>query len=281
MKLTKLFLAVCLVAFLAIFANIKTAYADGYLFISPQRVKLSDKSKVSSLHLVNKADVPKTYEINLVNYSMENGKNLQIVDNMKHSAKDFIRFSPRRVTLGPNEDQYVRVMARAPKDLEEGGYHVHIEFNEVENAHSKATSEGEKVDGDKVKFAVSAAYGVAIPIFVENGKTSANAKILNADYSLKADGKSGELTAKFAREGNTTSYNLMTITYIDKNGESHVAATPARLAIYRETDNIERTFALNLPEGVAFNGGEFKITLSEIGTGDKVELIDETRIPIR
>lgn len=248
-------------------------HAEGYLFVSPQRVDLNDKTKIAQLHLVNKSDDPKAYEIKLVNYAMGPNGSLTKKEDMPNSAKSFIRFSPRRVTLQGGEDQYIRVMARFPKKLEDGGYHVHVEFDEVEGAFTRKAKEGDA--NNKASFEIASSYSVAIPIFAEKGRTEANADLISATPKVKKNSNKGEVNVKIKRVGNATSYNLVKIHYIDKSGKPHIASTPAKIPVYREADEIDRRFVLNLPEGVRFNGGELKVSLYPINSKDEGNPLDE------
>lgn len=246
------------------FATAAESKAEGQLFISPQRLDLTSKSAIGQLHLVNKSDSPKQYEIKLVNYAMDANGNLQIVEEMPYAADGFIRYSPRRVTLESGEDQYVRVMARMPKSLEEGGYHTHIEFDEVEGAFNRTTDSSD-LGENNTSFSIASTYSVAIPVFVEKGKIESKADLIAVTTNIKAGESNGQAFVTMKREGNAGTYNMVEIEYIDASGNAHIAATPAKIPIYREVDEVTRKFALNLPEGVKFGSGTIRVSLYPTG----------------
>ena len=262
-----------IVAFFVLAFYSANASAEGYLFVSPQRLDLDQRNKIGQLHLVNKSESPKAYEIKLVNYKMGEKGSLERVEEMPHSAKGFLRYSPRRVTLQPQEDQYIRVMARMPRTLEDGGYHTHVEFNEVEGAFSRKSQD--KTDNNQVSFEIASTYSVAVPVFVTKGEISANADIIDVSTDIKSGSNKGAAFVKIRRNGNSTSYNLLKIFYIDSNGKVHIATTPAKTSVYREIDEINRRFQLNLPEGVKFSGGKIKVAIYPIDSKDEGSPLDE------
>lgn len=269
-----------LFAFLVVAVSPMSAQADGYLFVSPQRLDLNRQTKIGQLHLVNKSEKKKTYSIKIVNYKMGQNGSLEIEKAMPNSAKKFLKYSPRRVTLEPGASQYVRVMARLPKDLADGGYHSHIEFTEVENAHAKAQRQKDIAE-NRVSFSVSAAYGVAIPVFVENGSADAEANISGASFEKKSN-REGNLKVSLNREGNTSSYNLLEMNYVSASGERTSIATPARVGVYREVDNITREFKVRLPEGKVFNGGKIEIAVFDINRDTTIgNKLNEFEISVR
>ena len=275
-----LFIPLALITMMLFVSSTGDAYAqNGNLFISPQRMELDKKKKTSQLHLVNKSDEVKTYEISMKNYAMNDKGSLgKEVEAMPFSSKKFIRFSPRRVTLQPGEDQYVRVMLRAPKDLEDGGYHSHIEFSEAENANNKSNEQKDGAKGAQVSFKVGAAYGVAIPVFVNIGETNGS---LSLD-GIKAEVNKGENTGKavvtLKRAGNTSTQKKLTLYYVDSSGEEHLVTTPTHVSVYREVDHINREFHLRLPEDKKFASGNLKASLSEINENT---VLDEETVSIQ
>ena len=278
---TKIFLSISLALITTVLfvASTGDAYAqNGNLFISPQRLHLDQKKKTSQLHLVNKSDEVKTYEIAMKNYAMNDRGSLgKEAEDMPFSSKKMVRFSPRRVTLKPGEDQYVRVMFRAPRGLEDGGYHSHIEFSEVENA-SKDKDAKDGAQGSQVSFQVSAAYGVAIPIFVSVGETNGTLSLDGISANAKKGENTGKATVTLKRAGNTSTQKKLTLSYIDGNGEEHLVATPTNVSVYREREQISREFHLRLPDGKTFATGNLKASLSEINENT---VLDEETVSIQ
>lgn len=247
--------------------------ADGYLFISPQRLQLDDKTKTGQLHLVNKSDEQKTYEIIVKEYRMDASGNLKEGSDADGvSAKPFLRYSPRRITLAAGEDQYVRVMSKFTPETADGSYHSHLEFSEVEGLQAK-TPEKNKGAKNSVSFSVGAAYGIAIPVLLNKGDAMAVVKLVSLKPKVTAGSRTGTAELTLTREGDASSYHLFTFTYIDPAGKEHLAATPARIPVYREVGTITREFPLNLPEGVTFGGGRLKLVLTTIADGVPTEQI--------
>ncbi len=269
----KLSIIASIFTFIIAVALASPAHAEGQLFISPQRVDLNKKAAVGQLHLVNKSDSIKQYEIKIINYAMNEKGNLSVVEELPYSAKKFIRFSPRKVTLEAGEDQYVRVMARMPKTLEEGGYHTHIEFQEVQGAFNRKSDSKDLGEGN-TSFKIASTYSVAIPIFVKNGAAEGAADLIAAKATVTKGASNGSVEVEMTRSGNDTTYNLVKIYYIDASGAKHIASTPAKIPVYREADNVKRKFQLSLPKGVVFNGGELQISLHELDSKEEEAPLD-------
>lgn len=255
--------------------------ADGNLFISPQRLELTDQKKTGQLHLVNKSSETKTYEIKMKDYAMNAAGSLgDETESLAYSAKKMVRFSPRRVTLQGGEDQYVRVMLKLPRELEDGGYHSHIEFNEIENAHNRKANNDDTGDG-QVSFKVGASYGVAIPVFINKGDAKADVKLGDVAPQVQSGTAFGAVTLNLNRSGTTSGRKLVHIHYIDASGAEHLAGTPTRISVYREADVVKREMVLKLPDGVVFAGGQLKVTLSNIGKpGSEEEITDQKVVPL-
>ena len=277
------FLRIYTLLFLALFilaTNIPEANAQtGNLFVSPQRLALDKKKKTDQLHLVNKSDEVKSYEISLKNYAMnDQGRLGSEVEDMPFSSKKFIRFSPRRVTLQPGEDQYVRVMLRLPKDIANGGYHSHIEFSEIENTNKSKDGAEDEAEDAKVSFKVGAAYGVAIPLFINVGKPEGSLKLGEINSEITNGHNTGKATVTLHRQGNSSVQKKLTIYYVDKSDKEHLVITPTHISVYREIDSINREFHLRLPEGGTFASGSLKVVLSELSNQ---KILDEAVVSIK
>jgi hypothetical protein len=244
-------------------------------------LQLDDKTKTGQLHLVNKSDEEKTYDIIVKEYRMDAGGNLKEGAEMDGvSAKPYLRYSPRRVTLAAGEDQYVRVMSKFSPDTANGSYHSHLEFSEVEGVTAKSP-EKSKDAKKSVSFSVGAAYGIAVPVFLNKGDAKANVKLVSLKPKIDAGSRTGSTELTLTREGDASSYHLFTFTYIDATGKEHLAATPARIPVYREASTITREFPLILPEGVTFGSGNLKLVLTTIADGEPTQQIaDEIQTKI-
>ena len=78
-------------------------------------------------------------------------------------AKDWVRFSPRRISLNPGEHQTVRVVVRKPLDLTAGEYTARILIQAIPPVREKPTE-----PPDKIQVNLDIVYGVSIPIIIKH-----------------------------------------------------------------------------------------------------------------
>jgi len=78
-------------------------------------------------------------------------------------AKDWVRFSPRRISLKPGEHQTIRVVVRKPLDLAAGEYTARILIQAIPPVREAATE-----PTDKIQVNLDIVYGVSIPIIIKH-----------------------------------------------------------------------------------------------------------------
>ena len=105
----------------------------GDLLVAPTRVVLNG-SRGTEIILNNIGDDVATYRISVELRRMKSDGRLRMsrTPNAEEKlAESMIVYAPRRVTLAPHEPQTIRISARAPKDLPDGEYRVHLLFRAV------------------------------------------------------------------------------------------------------------------------------------------------------
>lgn len=256
---------------LILMITMKACFADGYLFISPQNLHLNDDKRIGQLNLVNKSKVKKTFRVVLKDYFMnENGKLIE--KPFDHSAKKILRFAPRRITLEPNESQYVNISAKMGKLKDNQEYHVHAEFIEVENAHvdqSKAKN-GNKDKG--LALSVGAAYGVAVPVFVTKGEPKVKVEFNDFTFD-KNDSKSGIANISLNRSGDKTGYVKAAFSYEAPDGKKVPIGVPAKLKVYREADQVTHSLRVSAPDKVSFSSGHIAVKVFDSHDDDVAQVI--------
>ncbi len=113
--------------------------ADGAraTFIMDPVVTFDGRSRDAAVRISNTRQRAVTYRIEVVN--LRPGPRGQMVEAadagpQDRFAKDFIRFSPRQVTLAPGEMQSVRLSLRKPADLPPGEYRTYLRITELPSA---------------------------------------------------------------------------------------------------------------------------------------------------
>ncbi len=175
-------------------------YGSG-LLVTPTRVILDSKNHSAELMLINSGNETATYKIELIYYSMdETGQLKEIAPDPKKGElfADFIRFSPKRVTLKPKEQQVVRVTAKIPDTAKDAEYRAHIRFVyvPVETLNPQTSEKSPTGININLRFI----FALGIPIFVNVGNVSANANIAVTDI------KDDSIILKISRRGNGSLY---------------------------------------------------------------------------
>ena len=134
-------------------------------------------------------------------------------------------YAPRRVTLPPREPQTMRIAARAPKDLPDGEYRVHLLFRAV----PPPTPVEAPKDVKGVSFKLTTIYGVTIPVIARFGNLEATAAIANVKRTT-ADGKPA-ISLQLTRKGDRSTFGEVRVM---KAGIKDPIAVQRGIAIYTE-----------------------------------------------
>lgn len=243
----------------ALGAAASPALASGDLLVAPTRIIL-DGSRGTEVVLNNIGSAPATYRISLEIKRMTAAGGLdeiaeEDVTAAERAALDMIVFSPRRVTLPPNQPQVVRVGVRAPEGLPPGEYRAHMLFRAVPDA-APATAEAKPASAG-VSIALTPIYGITIPVIVRVGDLGAEAAIGEAWVSEGRDGAA--FNFGLSRTGNRSVYGDIEVT---RPGAAEPLLVARGIAVYPEID--ARTVSLRVPDEVAAKlKGPVRIRYSE------------------
>lgn len=251
------------------------AHAAGDLLVAPTRVIL-DGSRGTEVVLNNIGSEPATYRISLEIKRMTAVGGLDEIaeENItpaERAALDMIVFSPRRVTLPPNQPQVVRVGVRVPEGTPAGEYRAHMLFRAVPDAVATNAAEA-KPASTGVSIALTPIYGITIPVIVRVGDLGAEAAIGDAWVSEGAEGPA--FNFDLSRTGGRSVYGDIEVT---RPGVAEPLLVARGIAVYPEV--AARTVSLRVPDDVAGKlKGAVRIRYSEDreiggGTIDEAERI--------
>ena len=240
------------------------AQGAGDLLVNPTRVVFEGRKRATELNLSNVGTTKATYRLSLVRMEMsENGGFRQLPSERvpgQVAPEDLIRFSPREVTLDPQESQTVRLQLRKPADLPPGEYRIHMAFQSIPPVPEAADSATSPAKGLSIK--IVPVFGVAIPLIIRQGDTSATATLTDLAY----DQPRQELHFSLQRQGNQSLYGDFKATFKPASGAEEVIGEANGVAIY--TPNLVRRMVLAAPIK-AKGGGRIHLTyaLPETETG--------------
>jgi P pilus assembly chaperone PapD len=230
----------------------------GDLLVAPTRIVL-DGGRGTEIILNNIGDDVATYRISVELRRMTPDGVLHDVTEpnaAEQLAQSMILYAPRRVTLAPREPQTIRISARAPKDIPDGEYRVHLLFRAVPPPTPVAAPK--EVKG--VAFQLTPIYGVTIPVIARFGSLTAKAGI--ADVKLtRQDGKPA-VTVQLTRNGDRSTFGEVRVL---KAGIEDPIAVQRGIAIY--TDIGERSLTIPVDEKYA-SAATGRVTVQYVEPGD-------------
>ncbi len=231
----------------ALGAAASPALASGDLLVAPTRIIL-DGSRGTEVVLNNIGSAPATYRISLEIKRMTAAGGLDEVAEenatpAERAALDMIVFSPRRVTLPPNQPQVVRVGVRVPQGLPPGEYRAHMLFRAVPDTVPAAAAQARSASTG-VSIALTPIYGITIPVIVRMGDLGAEAVIGDAWVSESAEGPA--FNFDLSRTGNRSVYGDIEVT---RPGVAEPLLVARGIAVYPEVS--ARKVSLRVPDEVA------------------------------
>ncbi|WP_028768802.1 fimbrial biogenesis chaperone [Shewanella fidelis] len=229
----KKFLLGCIAALLAF-------NASANLLVNPTRVELDRKNTSAVFSLVNKGSTPARYNIYFEDKKMlANGEYVTLSkQEATHSLASFVRYSPRRVNIEPEQGVRVRLAARLPRDIANGEYRSYMVFHQIPLTPTTQTNSTEQ-DADTFSLSISAFMKVAIPVLMRVGDLTSELKI---DSNANDSRQSIEVTLQ--RTGERSSIgDIEVINPVTKQ----VIGAMKNIAIYTEVNQRQLSIPLNQP----------------------------------
>ena len=172
-----------LFAVFVIFPFHNAAFAS--LLITPLQVVIEGRDRFATVTLVNNSNEEKTYRLLWQQFQQMEGKGGYIgIDRLgefdmvepegTRYLKDFAVFSPRQVTLQPQEKQLIRVAVRRPAELADGEYKSHLKFQVL--AQSRPPIENPNLGPNEISLGARLNASFSIPVVYRVG-----------DYNIDVD----------------------------------------------------------------------------------------------
>lgn len=246
--------AACL-ALAAVTGAATPAIAQGDLLVAPTRIVL-DSRRSAEVVLNNIGERPATYRITLEIKRMTQEGRLETIEVPAYSdgeraMQEMLVFSPRRVTLPPNQPQIVRLSARLPETLADGEYRGHLLFRAIPEARTATAQGNVEIATGGVAIALTPIYGVTIPVIVRRGQLAATATLANPRLSEEAPGRP-VFSVDIGRQGNRSLYGEIIVSV---PGRPEPVIVARGVAVYTELS--QRTLNLAItPEQVTLLRGQ-------------------------
>jgi len=240
------------------------------VMVFPTRVTFENGVNYATIRLINTEDETITYRIVFIQSKMyENGK-IERIDKPSDKeqrltammAQDLIRYSPRQVTLPPNEEQLVRLQLSKPADLKEGEYRSRLLFQEIPQISDSQEASPEAREGFSIQLQVI--YGVSIPVIVRHGETKVDVELTDFDLEIsEEDGIPIEMSFEIKRSGNQSVYGDIEVKYISEDGIERIIGRLRRVGVYTEINSREITLNLTNTENINLENGKIIVVYKQ------------------
>lgn len=238
--------------------------------LTPRRVVFGPNDHgVKEITVFNRTNKTATYTIVLVDEAMTPDGSLVTLDKAPEdekaklkSATAWIRYSPRQVTLGPQEAQTVRVQVRRPADAPPGEYRTHFSVTAVPPPDTgvdinTATSDAQS---NELKIALTPVYGIMIPIIVRTGELAAQAGITDVRL-VKGSAREG-VQFDITRSGDRSVYGGIDVYLVGQGGEKKIAGVRG-VGVYGEIDHRQIVLPIDPKAGPIAPGSRVKIVYTD------------------
>lgn len=192
-------LTLCL--FLTLVACIVTgapSYAN--LMITPLQVIIEGRDRSAQVILINNGTEEKTYRLEWEELVQTGGTTGYIAAEYASQygvtppaikLSDFGVFTPRQITLAPQEKQTVRIAVRRPPELADGEYRSHLRFEVVKDPNKKARIGEGPVEEGKLRFGATVNASFSIPVIYRVGPYDINIDMQTPTFNV--NDKTGKL----------------------------------------------------------------------------------------
>lgn len=244
------------------------------LRVTPTRIVLEGRRQSAELVLVNEGPKTALFRIQFVQMRME--ENGDLVENVDPKADEafadkLVRFSPRQVELEPQASQTVRLRLSKPADLAPGEYRSHLVFRSVPGPEpasvSPEPSPSTQPAAGSMKVDLRPIFGVAIPVIVRQGETSARVSMEELRLESSGADEGQTLLLSLRRQGNRSVYGNVSVRHVTTDGRERPVGLVKGVAVY--TPNLVRALAISLhpADGASLTSGRLHVLYSEPGDG--------------
>lgn len=163
----------------------QSVYAN--LLVSPTRIAFEDRDRVKDVILINVTDKTRSYRIEWQeNTADERGAYTTIPENeLTFASSEFIRYSPRQVTLKPGERQIIKLMLRRKSNMDLPEYRSHLKMTALPPTAEQKAQNTEQGIGFKIDVLTS----YTIPVIVRTQAIDAKVEITDVKVKVNSDNK--------------------------------------------------------------------------------------------
>ncbi len=268
--------------FILLFVFAIPTAAQANLLVTPLQIVFKDREKNTEITLVNTSKDTNTYKIMWEQLEQVEGAGgyIPVTDEARKTRtdlEDFAVFTPRQITLKPNEKQIVRIAIRKPKDLPDGEYKSHIRFAIVPNLNLTPDTD-KKPSKDEIGIGAKVLTSYSVPVVYRSGVYDTKVEIGAPTLSKSPKTSDILINTNVKRSGLSGVIGLITVYYKPNDGKEIQLGSLGNASIYSEITSRDFT----IPTGIkSISPGQLRITFTKAEGSEKdFVIMDEKIFPI-
>lgn len=180
------------------FFIVQSAWAN--LLINPTRVQFNPSDRTTDVTLINTSQVTTTYRLEWAEKKAKASGGYTDLDSAGAAsfpvASKMLRFSPKQVTLKPNERQTIKLAIRRPQGLANGEYRSHLLFRALPPAKNLVEK-----DQQTASTVIAVVLNFAIPVVIQQGTPNYTVNANSARILFNPSKKDGSVEVDLSRSG--------------------------------------------------------------------------------
>ena len=238
--------------------SINPGQAQGDLMIMPKRLVFDGSERSQEINLANTGSDSAVYAISFIQYKMKEDGSFQQIEQPEDGqrfADNFLRFYPRRVSLGPNESQTIRLQLTRTGEMTDGEYRSHLYFRAIEE-QTALGSEDVKENDDNISINIRTVFGISIPVIIRKGTSTTEVELEDISF----DPAENMLSLDISRTGNMSVYGNLFVEFSSDEIDTIEVGQVKGIAVYTPNSNREFSFQLQNTENVRMENGQLSIS---------------------
>jgi P pilus assembly chaperone PapD len=212
------------------------------------RIFIDNKSNKQDFTLLNRGDTSENCQVSLVDYNVsEDGSLTALKPNQKatNSAQPYIRLSPKRVTIKPQQSQKLKIIARGYRKAESNELHSYLSI--ACTPQTKSISPLKSQNDDEYKSAgMMPTFINRIPLVIR--KEQVPVVIDFSDISFTTEGENTLLNFTLLKQGERSTYGKLKL--LDDTGSQ--VAIKSSVSAYMQVKAIKHTLKFKSSESSEF-----------------------------
>jgi len=225
---------------LIVFWLMAAAPAWSDMLISPTRALMDAENRSATLILRNTADGARTYRLSWQDKRVNAEGDYEMVQEGEDwpSAAEMIRFSPRQITVGPGENQTVRLNFRPPADLAPGEYRSHLLLQVIsEESEPSGVIEMDDPGREGVGFRLFMQMSFSIPVIARYQVSEPNINIADVDVIPASGNQNMRLVVALERQGESSGFGRLVVEMQkDANSPVEVIGLQKEVHVFHEVN---------------------------------------------